>query len=126
MKPYLLCSVQKTVIKFVLLLLLLLLLVLSCFGLLLSCCADVRLPVEGKACAYLQSQADRVQVEIDETTAKLAEVAARVVAAAETMAAAIVHHPELQWEQAASAMMLLKLGAVKDLFDKDKPLRDFK
>ena len=79
MKPYLLCSVQKTVIKFVLLLLLLLLLVLSCFGLLLSCCADVRLPVEGKACAYLQSQADRVQVEIDETTAKLAEVAAKLL-----------------------------------------------
>ncbi|KAL0045887.1 hypothetical protein WJX82_007633 [Trebouxia sp. C0006] len=72
-----------------------------------------------------QSQADRVQVEIDETTAKLAEVAGRVAAAAETVSAAIVHHPELQWEQAASAMMLPKLGAAKDLFDKDKRLRDF-
>jgi hypothetical protein len=76
--------------------------------------------------AYLQSQADRVQVEIDETTAKLAEDAGRVAAAAETVSAAIVHHPELQWEQAASAMMLPKLGAAKDLFDKGKRLRDFK
>ncbi len=107
------------------LLLLLLLLVFSCFVLLLSCFADVRLPVEEKACAYLQSQADRVQVEIDETTAKVAEVADTVAAAAETVAAAIVHHPELQWEQAASAMMWPKVGAAKDLFDKDKRLRDF-
>jgi len=74
---------------------------------------------------HLQSQADRVQVEIDETTAKLAEFAGRVAAAAETVAAAIVHHPELQWEQAASAMMVPKLGAAKDLFHKDKCLRDF-
>lgn len=75
---------------------------------------------------HMQSQADRVQVEIDETTAKLAEVAGRVAAAAETVLAAVVHHPELQWEQAASAMMLPKLGVAKDLFDKDKRLRDFK
>ena len=75
---------------------------------------------------HLQSQANRVQVEIDETNAKLAEVAGRVAAAAETVSAAIVHHPELQWEQAASAMMSPMLGAARGLFDKDKRLRDFK
>ncbi len=74
---------------------------------------------------FLQSQVARVQVEIDIITAELAASATTVAAATETLAAAAVHHPELHWEQAASAL-LPKLSAAKDLFDKDKHLRDFK
>lgn len=72
----------------------------------------------------LQSQAARVQVDIDNTTAELAALAGRIDAAAATVTAAAVHHPELHWEQAATAL-LPKLGMAKDLFDKSKKLRDF-
>ena len=73
---------------------------------------------------FVQNQAARVQVEIDAVTAELATLAGKAAAAAETVSAAMEHHPELQWEQAAA--LLPKFGAARDLFDKDRRLRDFK
>ena len=73
----------------------------------------------------VQNQAARVQVEISAIVAELAALADKADAAAETVSAAIEHHPELQWEQATTAL-LPKLGAARDLFDKDKRLHDFK
>ena len=72
----------------------------------------------------LQSQAARVQVDITSIKTKLAELADNIAAAAVTVSAAVVHHPELHREQAATAL-LPKLGLAKHLFDKDKKLCDF-
>lgn len=73
----------------------------------------------------MQNQVARVQVDIGAATAELAALASRAAAAAETVLAAIEHHPELQWDQAETAL-LPKFGAARNLFDKDKRLHDFK
>ena len=73
----------------------------------------------------MQSQAERLQSEVDAMSAELAAAAAKLAACSETIAVAVVHHPELQWEQKALGL-LPKLGAAHDLLDRDKRLQDFK
>ena len=73
----------------------------------------------------MQSQAERLQAEIDAMSAELAAAAAKLTACSENIAMAVVPHPELQWEQKALGL-LPKLGAAHGLLDRDKKLQDFK
>ena len=75
----------------------------------------------------MQHEAARVQQEIAAILAEKAQLATRMEAQAQLLAAPdlLQNHPELLWEQAAAGSGPC-LGAAKELFMRERKLTDFK